>query len=163
MSAWATIGGIGLNWLAQESANRANVGMAREQMGFQERMAKNAHQYEVADLKKAGLNPVLSAGGSGASVPSGASATVSAPQIDLPAIQNVAALALKEKEVQNDSDRVAIERNKAIVQNMKGLSENEKVKAETILKQRGKIRAETEGEIYKILKDAVQTLRRLIL
>lgn len=60
----------------QSSANRTNRAIAREQMAFQERMSNTAHQREVEDLRKAGLNPILSASHGGASSPVGSSTSV---------------------------------------------------------------------------------------
>lgn len=51
---------------AKQSA-KYSTGLQAQNNAFQKEIAQNAHQWEVEDLKKAGLNPVLSTGGTGAS------------------------------------------------------------------------------------------------
>ena len=73
MSGWAAVAKIG----GDIGSSLLNAYYSNKAWKRQKEAAQNAHQWEVADLRKAGLNPILSAtGGSGASagsapVPSG--------------------------------------------------------------------------------------------
>ncbi|WNK13285.1 MAG: DNA pilot protein [Microvirus sp.] len=72
ISAGANILGGFLQQSGANDRNNAQISAAREQMAFQERMSSTAYQRAMADMRAAGLNPILAYQKGGASTPGGA-------------------------------------------------------------------------------------------
>lgn len=85
------VGGVLTNKASAKAADSANA--------FTEEQLKNRHQWEVADLKAAGLNPVLSANGT-PSIGSSAKADVINP------LENAVSSALQYKQLEAQIDKL---------------------------------------------------------
>ena len=146
------------NYAAQREANRDNITLAKEQMEFQERMSSTAHQREVKDLKAAGLNPNLSAGGNGSSTPSGASATVNAPQVDTTPVFAALSFMNERKKLDLEGQKVDIDRAKAKAEIGKKESDTDLNIGKKYLQQKGMPRANVEGKINRVMDKTIDFL-----
>ena len=88
-----------LGFLGGKSRNRAEQASAREMMRFQEHMSSTSYQRAMADMKKAGLNPILAYKQGGASTPSGAKANP--VNATLQGAQMASATAMADQQIQN--------------------------------------------------------------
>ena len=95
MGLFSSIGGL-VNDLTGASSSASdsykyNAALQNQNWTHQKEAMQNAHQWEVADLQAAGLNPALSAGGAGASTggAGGGGGGVNAPMGDLSGLLNV--------------------------------------------------------------------------
>lgn len=136
--------------------NVANRELADRQMQFQERMSNTAHQREVADLKAAGLNPILSAGGNGSSTPTGAMPTMEAAKIELP---DMLAYGISLKQLEQADQKIAIDKANSAAGIAKTLSDTDLVKMKSVLAQKGMVKADLEGEASKVLRNIIRFMK----
>ncbi|AXL14514.1 DNA pilot protein [Microviridae sp.] len=149
----------GINAASQQATNAANAIQAQKNRDFQKEMSSTAHQREVEDLKKAGLNPILSAtGGSGASAPSGNVANFKAGTLgtDLMQFANSAA-DTKNKKSQND---VIQAEEKQLAATTLAATENARLAGTKADSQQ--MQNDIDAEVKPVKVQAVQKVKSLI-
>lgn len=154
------IGQAGLDFGMAEYQNRQNfreasnardfsAGMAREQMQFQREMSNSAYQRSMADMKAAGLNPMLAFSQGGASSPSGAmgnvpTATAQIPKLELTRFNNE----IKEVNSRVDMNKQTTNTSKA----QEGVANESKVNLE--------LKNHTDAEMLNVLRSQIPALKQ---
>lgn len=145
---WPAVIAAGASILGGAQRNRAASAQSLRQMQFQERMSSTAHQREVADLRKAGLNPILSGtGGAGSSSPGGAQASVQ--DILTPGVNSALAARKLAQEIEN------LKASEALVIAQKNVIAPAAGVGEVLNDGLQNLRARGDGSLFGGFKDAL--------
>lgn len=128
--AWgAIVGSIASGYLSnkgQSSANDANRGMTQNQMNFQSRMRKTQHQDQVTDLRKAGLNPILSANSGSGNLPGANTRIENELEGAANSAQNAAMMAAQIKNIKKDTEVKELQKDEVWARTMQAIEQSGK-------------------------------------
>lgn len=141
------LGGL-LGKSGAKNQNIANAKQAQLNRDFQERMSSTAHQRATADLRAAGLNPILSATKGGSSTPSGAQAQM---QNELEPLANSA----------RQTSQIAAQMKLVQAQTAQTQAQTAKTSAETQILQPKAITTGVQEKIYQAVLDKVANMLNL--
>lgn len=163
MSILGAAGSIGTDFANIYEANQQNTAAsnaADKQINFETQMSDTAHQREVADLKAAGLNPILSAGGSGATTPSVGQAPVVAPQISMPDFMSYG---ISMKQLEQADQKIAIDKANSASGIAKNLTDADLNRVQTALQKTGLNSSQWKSDTTGWLRDAFKNIRDNVL
>ncbi len=153
------MGGIG--------SSAYNMKIAKRQFAFQERMSNTAYQRSMADMRKAGLNPMLVAKLGGASTPPGASIPVqNVVDTAINTGKDVSIAGSQKQKIIADTVLSTQMAKKAVEDTAVSASQKSKLDAETYLLKKGNPRGELTEDLFKKAQEMLggkgQALRRAI-
>ena len=138
----------GLDFIGKKQEQRWAKQAAGRQMDFQERMSNTAYQRAMADMKTAGINPIMVTKLGGASTPTGAMAkTPDMGKMGSDAMKNYATaqqVHLTNAQTKNVTEQSKVHKTTADYNSAKTLVEEQRAKTEQLIQQEK--RANIEGK-----------------